>query len=520
MRSLLATLSLFLAAAPLLARPAVFTNVNVITMTSSAVLMNQVVVVDEGKIVALGREGEVTIPDGARRIDGEHGYLIPGLIDLHVHISQPDDASLYVVNGVTTVLNLSGDLGTVALRAAIARGDRLGPRLLSAGPMIIGVDTAAEARKIVQENLRDRYDAIKIYDRISVEALHALVDEAHRHGLLAVGHVPRNLRWQDMVDAKPDAIAHAEEFLYSPVVEGDDEKIVAGMKEGGISLITTLITYDTIGRETADPDSFLTQPEMRYVSPVVRREWIRPRNRYTASFTPARTPNFRRLLTFQKRLIARLAKAGVPILLGTDAGASMPFVTAGFSAHDELRELVSAGLTPYQALRAATIDAAHFLRKDAEFGTIEVGKSADLVLLRGNPLDEIENASLLAGVMLNGRWLGFDALHAELARVAAACRAEESMMLALESSGVDAAVAEARRGSLRESSINELAYQLLKMDNDPAGAMKVFRANVAMHPESWEALDALADGLEGADNNAEAKRTRDRSRELREGRKQ
>jgi imidazolonepropionase-like amidohydrolase len=520
MRSVLANLFLLLIAAPLLARPIAFTNVNVITMTSDAVLTNQVVVIDEGKIIAIGKDGEVTIPDGARKIDGEHGYLIPGLIDLHVHINQPDDASLYVVNGVTTVLNLAGDLGTLDLRVAIARGDRLGPRLLSAGPQIIGVDTASEARKIVQENAYDHYDAIKIYDRISVEALHALIDEAHRNGLLAVGHVPRNLRWQDMLEAKPDAIAHAEEFLYSPVIDGDDAKIVAGMKSGGIALITTLITYDTIGRESSDLDPFLTQAELRYVSPVVRREWMRPRNRYTASFPPARASNFRRLLTFQKRLINQLAKGGVPILLGTDAGASMPFVTAGFSAHDELRELVSAGLTPYQALRAATIDAAHFLRKDADFGTIEVGKSADLVLLRGNPLDDIENAALRAGVMLRGRWLGLDALHAELARVAAACRAEEPMMQALESNGVDAAITEAKRAALRESSINELAYQLLKMDNDPEGAVKIFRANVEMHPGSWEALDALADGLEGADNEAEAKLSRERARTMREGRKQ
>lgn len=516
MRNVLSNLFLFFIALPLSARSIVFTNVNVIPMTSNTVLANQVVVVDDGKIVAIGKDGEVTIPDGARRIDGEHGYLIPGLIDLHVHINQPDDASLYVVNGVTTVLNLAGDLGIIELRGAIARGDRLGPRLFTAGPQLIGVDKADEARKIVQENARDRYDAIKIYDRISIEALHALIDEAHRSGLLAVGHVPRNLRWQDMLEARPDAIAHAEEFLYSPVVDGDDEKIVAGMKAGGISLITTLITYDTIGREAGDLDSLFTRGELRYVSPVVRREWMRPRNRYTASFTSARVPNFRRLLTFQKRLIARLSKGGVPILLGTDAGASMPFVVAGFSALDELRELVSSGLTPYQALRSATIDAAHFLRKDSEFGTIEVGKNGDLVLLRGNPLDEIENADLRAGVMLRGRWLGQDALHEELARVAAACHAEEAMMQALDSGGVDAAVAEAKRGALRESSINELAYQLLKMDDDPAGAVKVFHANVEMHPESWQAWDSLADGLEGADNKEEAKRSQERARQLRE----
>src|SRR5258708_4525950 len=309
-------LFLLLSAATLEARPIAFTNVNVIPMTTDAVLMKQVVIVDDGRIVALGKEGEVVIPSDAQCIDGEGGYLLPGLADLHVHITQPDDLSLYVANGVTTVFNLSGDEGILALR----KSARLMPRLFTTGNQLVGVPTATAAKQVVDEEAAAGYDGIKIYNDVSIDALGALVAEAHAKGMLAVGHIPRNLLWQDMLAARPDAIAHAEEFLYSPVLDGDDAKIVAGMKEGGIALITTLITYDMIGRQVGDLETQLDRGESRYVNPAIRRMWDRAHNHYVHDFKPSRVPNFRRLLRFQKQLIKELDEGGVPILLGTDAG--------------------------------------------------------------------------------------------------------------------------------------------------------------------------------------------------------
>jgi hypothetical protein len=344
-------LFLLLFAATLEARPIAFTNVNVIPMTSDVVLRSQVVIVDGGKIVAVGKEGEVAIPADAERIDGEGGYIVPGLIDLHVHVTQPDELPLYVANGVTTVLNLSGDPDTFALRNAT-----LGPRLFTSGKQLINVQSADAARRIVDQEARDGYDGIKIYDDISIEALNVLTGEARRHGMLSVGHIPRNLRWQDMLAAKPDAIAHAEEFLYSPVLDGDNERIAEGMKSGGISLITTLIMYDTITRQISDLDSMLGRAENQYVNPAARRMWQREHNHYAINFPAKNVPKMRRLLAFQKDLVKQLGAASVPILLGTDAGSTL--MVPGFTALDELHELVSAGLKPYAAMRAATIDAA------------------------------------------------------------------------------------------------------------------------------------------------------------------
>jgi predicted amidohydrolase YtcJ len=175
----------------------------------------------------------------------------------------------------------------------------------------------------------------------------------------------------------------------------------------------------------------------------------------------------------------------------------VPFVIPGFAAIEELHELVSAGLTPYAAMRSATIDAARFLKNDAEFGTIESGRAADFILLRGNPLSDIDNISLRAGVMLRGRWLDNAALHAELDRIAAGNRAEEAAVNAMEK-GVDAVIAAARRDHARDTTVNELAYQLLLIDKNKGAALKLFRANVAMHPHSSIASQSLEEALKEA----------------------
>lgn len=503
------TIVLLLIAATLEAHPIAFTNVNVIPMTGDQVLRDQVVIVDGERIVAIGAAGEVRIPDDAQRIDGEGGFLVPGLIDLHVHLHQSDELISYVAAGVTTVFNLAGDPGVFAYRRA-----PLGPRVFTTGEQIVDVQSAEQARAVVAADAAAGYDAIKIYDKISIEALGALIDEAHKRGMLAVGHIPRNLRWQDMLAARPDAIAHAEEFLYSPVGEGDDARIVSGMKEGGISLITTLIAYDDIGRQAADLETMLARGENAYLDPAVRRMWDRRHNVYVRTMPAKRVPKLRRLLAFQKTLIGQLHAASVPILLGTDAGGP-PFDVGGFSAIQELRELVSAGLTPYAAMRAATAEAARFLRRASELGTIERGKIADLVLLRGNPLADIDNADVRAGVMLRGRWLDNAALHAELDRVARINRAEEPVVRAMER-GAAAVLAAMKTHPVRQLTLNELAYQLLRVDDKPADAVTVFRANVARHPESWEAWDSLADGLEGDHKKNEAETARRRSKRLRD----
>ncbi len=182
------------------------------------------------------------------------------------------------------------------------------------------------------------------------------------------------------------------------------------------------------------------------------------------------------------------------MLLGTDAGNN--FVLPGASLHDELAQLVRAGLTPYQALRAATAAPAAFLGRTDGAGTVAVGAPAELLLVLGNPLDDVANAALLAGVMADGRWLPADSLHAMRAAVAAALEPEAELVRVLEADGLDAALAWLERtpgAILRPRALNELAYQLWKLEDRLPDAVRVFEANVRLHPEWTPGRESLAE---------------------------
>lgn len=356
------------------------TNVHVVPMNEDRVLRNHVVVVDEGRIVSVGPAATTAIPAGATRVDGQGGFLMPGLIDLHAHLGEGQAGSPhytgYAEHGVTTILVAGDGEAGLALRDSESE---TAPSVVACGPSITGVATAADAERIVAEQKGAGYDCVKIYNDIDGAALPALVDAARKQEMLSIAHIPRNLTWQQMLAAKPDAIAHLEEFLYSPVDVGDDYIIAGQLVQRDIAVISTLTTYDRITRHVAA-------------------------NKPYQSIRIENVPNMRRLLAFQKSLAKTLHDAGGKVLAGTDAGGP-EFVLPGLSMSDELRQLVSAGLTPYEALRAATVNAAKFLRRQ-DLGTIAPGNVADLVLLRGNPLMDIDNVDLRAGVMVRGKWFG------------------------------------------------------------------------------------------------------------------
>jgi imidazolonepropionase-like amidohydrolase len=463
-----------------------FVDVNVVTMADERVLPRQTVVVRGGRIAALGGTDSVAVPDGAVRIPGAGAYLMPGLADMHAHPIDPLIHPMYLSHGVTTVqyLNAFDEIRDW-------RTEGPGPRVEACAGPVSGVRTAEDARGTVAAHAAGGWDCIKIYDDVSAEAYGALVAEARARGMRALGHIPRNLGWRDLLAARPHAVAHAEEFLYSPIgTQAELDSIVGGMREHGIALITTLTNYDLIARQRVELDGLLAA-DLRHVPAVERRVWAAGRNRYLRSSTPV--PTQRRLLGFQRSLVRRLAAAGVPVLLGTDAGNN--FVLAGASVHDELAQLVRAGLSPYQALRVATVAPATFLGRGGGAGTVAAGAPADLLLVLGNPLDDVANAGLIAGWMVDGRWLPADSLHAMRATVAAALEPEAELVRVLEAQGLDAAlrwIADARP-ALRPRALNELGYQLWKLEERLPDAVRVFEANTRLHPEWAPGRESLAE---------------------------
>ncbi len=415
-------LPLLLAAASAFAEDIAFVDVTVVPMDRNRVLEHQTVVVRDGRIAAVGAEKP---PEGATVIDGRGRFLMPGLADLHVHCWYEEELLLFLANGVTTVRNLWGKPMHLRWRDEIERGSRLGPAFFTTGDITdgrppvwqgsTGVGTAEEARAVVVAQARDGFREVKIYDRLTLEAYEAVLDEARTRGMRVTGHVPAAVGI-DRALGRQDCIEHLDGYFHlftrwDETLAKDLARRTAG---AGTWNCPTLVVYERFVAPD-DAEGLRARPEMRYVPPRLAATWD-PRRDFR--FKDRRAEDFRGLAAWNGRrraFVKLLHGAGAPLVLGTDAG--NPFVVAGWSAHEELALLVAAGLTPFEAVSTATRSAAEYLGDDA--GTVAVGNRADLLLLEGNPLDDVRHAAWPVGVMARGRWLPAEEIGRKLDEVVA-----------------------------------------------------------------------------------------------------
>jgi Amidohydrolase family len=411
-----------------------FVDVQVVPMDREEILSSHTVVVKGDRIVAMGPSGDVLVPADARRIVGAGRYLMPGLVDMHTHPRTPEELRLFVANGVTSVM-VFGSSDEIRSWLPGAESEPVRPTLHTC-PTHANLQNADRARRFVLDQHHLGFDCVKVYARgvgaWSEEAYRAFVGAARDREMLVMGHLPRNLDLEIAVINGQHSVAHAEEFLYAHFFKYSkdplDEGRIAGVARltamGGVYVTGTLVAFDYIGRMTGmEFLDLLTDPSLAYVPPEVRDRWGPGRNRYRARFDARDSVMLRRSMDFQKKMMLAMHRAGVPLLVGTDASHDMPFVVAGFSAHEELAHLVKLGLRPYEALRAATVRGAELLRQAEEFGSVAVGRRADLLLVGGNPLDDLRHVSRPEGVMLRGRWLPASELRAVLADIAASYEA-------------------------------------------------------------------------------------------------
>ncbi len=399
------------------------THVTVVPMDRERRIRDQTVVVRDGRIVALGPAKSTPVPREAQHIDGRGRYLMPGLTDMHVHLFWSRDLVLFLANGVTTIRNMGGwgaADSILRLRTEVARGERAGPTIYTTGNWLDGdqpvreintvVPTPEAARQIVRAQKLAGYDYIKVYARLSAPVYAQIMATAHQVGIPVTGHIPAAVGLDGVLAAGQVDIAHAAQVYLFGFPAGPDTARIAEVarqiREAGTAVTTTLIMMQRSAAMRGDSAylrELLARPQARYLGQAERRFWVED-NPFLA-LPPSAA--FQQGVEFTMGPLVRgLHQQGVDLMLGTDCGlwANPP----GFSAIEELHDLVAAGLSPYQALRTATVNPAEFLTRttgrSAGSGTVAIGEPANLLLLTADPLANVGNVARRAGVVVRGRW--------------------------------------------------------------------------------------------------------------------
>ncbi len=429
--------------------PLAIVDVAVVDVQGNRLVPGQTVVVEAGRIVALGDTAAVEVPPAAQIVDGSGRYLLPALWDMHAHVyavSPRLDLPLYIAYGVTNVRDMQGcpqpDDPFIACAedkrrwtAEALAGQRVGPRIVASTsfmangpgmlerlknvPEFFGTATPAQARAFVR-HFAGQVEAIKVYDRIPRDAYLALADEARRLGLEVVGHRPLAVSAMEAA-AHQKSLEHARFLLHesfpgaaelraqagSPRWREDRRRmldehdprmaqdIFAAMKREGTWYVPTHLTrWVDAYAETA---AVREDPFLRYLHPLMKRQWLEDVDETLANDpSPEARETYREFYRKGLELTGAAHRAGVKILVGTD------YIVAGADVHRELEQLVRAGLTPAAALHAATLAPAEYFGLQGQQGSVAVGKTADLLLLDANPLADIRNTQRLAAVLFNG----------------------------------------------------------------------------------------------------------------------
>jgi len=387
-----------------------------IDVTGKPAINNSAIVIQEDRIIAAGPRSEIKIPAGAKIVDVSGKYLLPGLWDMHTHLIQVEFGVAYLAAGITSARDVGNEFefGT-ALRDAAVQGSGLGPRLLLAGyidgkndfhSFDVQVDTPAEARAAVQRYKNAGYEQIKIRDHVKLEILKVITAEAHRLGMTVTGHVPETMNAIDAVEAGMDQLNHLNyvatgfvpkngqrpgEVPLSLNLESAESRAALQLfKERGTVIDPTMAVLELMVRPMNVPiETF--EPGVAKVAP----ELLEQINKKGAP--PAEALAARAAIATMLRIVRALQRAGIPIVAGTDVG------VPGHTLHRELELYVKAGLTPLEAIQAATVTPARVMKLENEVGTIAAGKRADIIILDANPLDDISNIRKVRFVVTQGR---------------------------------------------------------------------------------------------------------------------
>lgn len=442
----------------------VIRNVSVVPMVSDTVIRDAAVHVRDGRITFVGPARDLRVPQGARVVDGGGGYLMPGLADMHTHLFSdgdevPDSAGaaelgVMVANGVTAVRFMIGTPEQLALREAVRSGTVTGPQLWVASPQLTGrasenaivTTTDAEAREAVRRVKREGYDFVKLTLFLTPPVWESIIHEAAQQRIPVVGHVEPDVGVMRAA-AAGQQLEHLDSFLEAALADSAPMKtsltqgriftmrnwpsldfidarkvdqLAGAVARSGVYIGPTQNVFNTAFGSGESLDTIQARQDFRHWPPRLREGYLRAHARYWAAANDSlKSPKRRaKYVAVRNQFVKALQDSGGKLIAGSDTPEW--FHLYGFGLHRELGAMVRAGLTPYQALVTATRNPADYLGASAHWGTIEPGKRADLVLVNGNPLEDIANTARIRGVAIGGRWLDRATLDEMIARGARA----------------------------------------------------------------------------------------------------
>lgn len=426
------------AEAPLPASGHAIVGVAVVDVEKGMALPDQTVIIADGQISAIGPRAQVSVPKGLDVVDGRGLYLMPGLIDAHVHDFDPQVfGRVLLANGVLLVRDMGQATAQVLqLRDALNRGDMLGPEMVATGTLLdgdppvipaisLGLKTPDAARAAVRQQAEAGVDEIKVYSRLNKNVFLAIVDEAEKLGLKVVGHVPDSIPIEEAAAAGMKSSEHPFGFekVIVRLLGGHPRQAYAGMgaevdylqrlgevdpaelravyqqlRASGLTVCPTVVVYKVgTGYQAIKAGDV---PLGEYISPGILNLW---QTQWAGQDDLA---DF--IWRNWAQMVSGMNQAGLPLMVGTDL--SVPGIIPGFAVHQEMAIWQEAGIPAADILRSATLAPARFMGLEDRLGTVAVGKDASLVLVKANPLDDIGNAQQIEAIFLRGEYFGRDDL--------------------------------------------------------------------------------------------------------------
>ena|GEM_PF-2025299 len=500
------------------AQEVLLTHANILSMNSEDILEDAQVLIRQGKIVSINKTGDkLDIPARTPIIDLQGSYLMPGLIDCHVHLFDQSELTTYLKYGVTTVLNMDGSPEHLRWRNNSDRSDFMGSRMLTAGQTLDGypplnwmfwaIETPEQARAAVRMQKAKGYDFIKIYGTLNPDVFDAVQEEATLNNLTVLGHVPRQVGVAQAMRKNFRLIAHGDDLIASSFNSFPTDRQLDSLAQiiaaGNFYVAPNLAIHQRALDEIANLDSIMGVVEAGSLSPSVYSQWIKSNNRTLDQYNLEEYEGFvRKMQGYNRTLTACLNKYKVRIVAGTDA-ATLGY--PGSSLIAEIRELELAGLSRFEALEAGTRTAGDFITDwidpQLKLGRIEEGYEADFLILKVNPLTARQPFRSLSGVVLKGMYYRTEKLATKVALQSEKYGEAKGLVASadqlFEEGKVKAGLSNLRRARRQVKYQHVFAQWVLGIkaqrlsEQSPALARELQNANAAFYPEHFAVYNEL-----------------------------